>query len=216
MAHPADIQLLYRDASFQTRLHIAGRMRLFDFRLLEAYVPPEGTFLDIGCGHGVWAFWMARLRPQAAVWGVDPDTDKIGVARAAATANNIANTRFEIGRAQDVALPECVLASLVDMMYLIPHDEQERILRSAVERLQPGGRLLLKTVAERPRWKFAWNVIEETLAVHLLGITYGGRFYFRPRAEWQRVLTGLGLDVQTVRLDRGYIHPHVLFVGQKP
>jgi hypothetical protein len=75
--------------------------------------------------------------------------------------------------------------------------------------------LLLKEMSERPRWKYTWNWLEEWLAVRLLRITLGASFYFRPQSGWEALLSGLGLAVQTFRLDKGYLHPHVLFVGEK-
>jgi len=32
----------------------------------------------------------------------------------------------------------------------------------------------------RPRWKYAWNMIQETLAVKVIGFTLGSRFFSAP------------------------------------
>ena len=54
------------------------------------------------------------------------------------------------------------------------------------------------------------------LTVRILKVTQGERFHFRPQAEWEELLTSLGLRVRALRLDRGYLHPHVLFIAEKP
>jgi hypothetical protein len=62
------------------------------------------------------------------------------------------------------------------------------------------------------------NWLEETIAVRVLKITEtteGGKFYFRTRAEWQKLFASLGFSVETVSLDHGYYHPHVAFIARK-
>jgi SAM-dependent methyltransferase len=211
-----DISQYYRHAPWAARLHVAGRWQLFPFQALAEHIPSQGTFLDIGCGYGLCTFFLAYCAPQAQVWGVDPDREKIAVARAAADEQKNPNVHFEIGYAQRLDLPSCDLAILVDVLYLIPWQEQEQVLAEAANRLQPGGRLLVKEMSRRPRWKYTWNLFEEWLAVRLLHITYGQRFYFRSEDDWQKLLQSFGLRVSALRLDEGYLHPHILFIGEKP
>lgn len=197
------------------RLHVRGRWRLFPFPRLLPYLPETGNFLDVGCGHGLWALMMARGRPTAQVWGADPAADKIAVAQQVATRAGLPNLQFSCGLAESMPLPDCTLISLIDVLYLIPYAQQEALLQKLAALLVPGGVLLIKEMGQRPRWKYAWNLLEETLAVRILRITYGTDFYFRPENGWQTLLEGLGLTVETRSLHAGYIHPHVLFIARK-
>ena len=113
----------------------------------------------------------------------------------------------------DVPLPQAV--TILDVFYLIPCEIQERLLGVCVGNLAPGGVIVLKEMAERPRWKVWLNWLEETLAVRVLRITVGSKFYFRTRADWQAIFQRLGFTVETIPLDRGYYHPHVVFVARK-
>jgi hypothetical protein len=54
------------------------------------------------------------------------------------------------------------------------------------------------------------------MATRILKMTYGKGLYFRPEDEWIDLLDSLGLNVRVVRLHKGYLHPHILFVGEKP
>ncbi len=211
-----NIPSFYRDVPLGVRLHVAMRWRLFDFSALADFVPSEGIFVDVGCGYGLWAFYLAHLRPTAEIWGIDPDIAKIGIARALAQSATIDNMRFEVGYAENIKFPECALISMIDVMYLIPFKGQEEILAKAASQLQPGGRLLLKEMGQNPRWKYIWNWVEEWLAVCVLRITQGKHFHFRSDEEWEKLLRSLGLRVKTLRLDINTIHPHLLFVGEKP
>jgi len=215
MSDQAWLNALYAEASWQARWHVRGRWRLFPFPALAAYLPESGAMVDIGCGHGAWAFYMAHTCPHTQVLGIDPDGDKISLALAVARRARIPNVRFvkAVGEAGDI--PPARLISIIDVLYLIPYAAQEKILVKAVDALEPDGRLLLKVMSERPRWKFAWNWLEEWMAVRVLGLTLGSRFYFRPETAWHDLLTAHGLRVTTLRLDAGYIHPHLLLVGEK-
>jgi trans-aconitate methyltransferase len=209
------ISALYRVTPKPVQLHVNLRLRLFPFDKLLEYIPTNGTIVDLGCGHGVWIFYLARRYPRVSLIGVDPDQAKIKIATEIAAQNKISNTRFITGYAEKASLPECDLVSLIDVMYLIPYDEQYQIIETAVSALKPSGRILVKEMDSTPRWKYAWNWMEEVLAVRLFNITVGDHFYFRSVPEWIKLLTQFGLTVKTKRIDQGYLHPHVLLYGVK-
>lgn len=215
MAHSSDVLQLYAGLPLGARFHTWLRWRLFDFPALARHLPEQGTLLDIGCGHGLWSFYAARVRPQLQVWGIDPDVAKIALARHTAESHHITTVHFEVGLAEQFDLPACDIASIIDVMYLIPFEQQAEIVGHTARHLRPGGRLLLKEMSEQPAWKAAWNMFEETLSVKILRITYGAQFFFRPEAEWVGLLEACGLTVMTIRMDRGSLHPHVLFIGEK-
>jgi hypothetical protein len=70
-------------------------------------------------------------------------------------------------------------------------------------------------MASRPRWKRAWNVAQETLAVKAFGWTVGERFHFRDEDGFAALMRAHGLETRAIRLDAGYLHPHVLVRGDK-
>jgi ubiquinone/menaquinone biosynthesis C-methylase UbiE len=207
---------LYREAPIRTRIHVNGRWRIFPFPALAEFVFPQGSMVDLGCGYGLWLLYLAQRYPELQLFGIDPDKEKIRLARETAEAWQPGRVRFAVGAAQALELPSCRMVSLVDVLYLIPLDQQEAVIEAAARQLERGGRLLLKEISTQPHWKFAWNLFEETLAVRLLHITYGQQFYFRPDNDWRCLLERCGLRVETRRLDRGYPHPHILFLGEKP
>ncbi|MDW8282252.1 MAG: class I SAM-dependent methyltransferase [Myxococcales bacterium] len=208
-----DVLRLYPGTA--ARLHVALRWGLFPFGALLPFVPESGLAVDLGCGHGLWPLLLARARPGLHIHAIDPDADKIALARAAARAANLSNIQFSVGTAEEAALPPCHLISLVDVLYLVPWRLQEQLLARAAGCLVRGGRLLLKEMSERPRWKARWNRVQEFLSVRLLRITWGSGFYFREGAAWEALLRHLGLRTWTVRLDAGRPHPHLLLVGER-
>ena len=66
-----------------------------------------------------------------------------------------------------------------------------------------------------PRWKYAWNVVQETISVKIVGFTLGSRFHFRSREDYVSTLAGLGFDTEIIPLHQGYAYSHILYVARK-
>ncbi len=75
--------------------------------------------------------------------------------------------------------------------------------------------LAVKDMDTRPRWKYAWNTIQETLAVKIIGFTLSSRFYFQSRENFTALLQKIGFEVEVVPLDKGYWYPHILYLAKK-
>lgn len=228
-AHPSWLGEAFRDAPLASRLHVGVRWRLMPFlRLLDQVAEDaSGVALDLGCGHGVWPLLLAEQRPGLRVLGLDPDLPRVEVAQAIADRRGLC-ARFLAGRIEDLAASELRpeiekeigagldLISVIDVLYLIPREHEDAVFRSLVGRLRPGGRVFLKEMGDRPRWKRRWNEAQERLAVKLLGITLGSEILVRSEAECRSLMERAGLRVREVPLDAGYLHPHRLFIGEKP
>jgi 16S rRNA G1207 methylase RsmC len=99
--------------------------------------PPEGTFLDLGCGWGPVALTLALLSPTARVWAVDVNERALGLTR-----DNAASLALDGVRA---VTPDEVPADVrFDLIWSNPpirvgkaalHD----LLRTWLPRLAPGG-----------------------------------------------------------------------------
>lgn len=120
---------------------------------------PPGLSLDLGCGEGGDVLWLAR-RGWAAT-GIDLSRTAIARARARADELNLAaGTRFiaadlalwvtqgaQIDRGEEPF--DLITASFLQSPVELP---RQRILRAALDRLAPGGRLVLIGHAAPPPW----------------------------------------------------------------
>jgi 2-polyprenyl-3-methyl-5-hydroxy-6-metoxy-1,4-benzoquinol methylase len=212
---PARVVLsFYRRAPLAVRAHVRVRWATCPFQAVAAAVPREGRVLEVGCGHGLLANYLARESPEREVHGIDIDGPKIDAARAAAELAGV-GTEFTApppGRLPDGPWDAIVI---VDVLYLLTDDQQRRLLRDCAAALGPGGVLVVKEMSPSPRWKSAWNRVQETLAVRLLHITEGeGGFTFLAPEELAARMTDDGLVVSHRPLHKGYPHPHHLLVGR--
>lgn len=146
---------------------------------LAAIAPglPAGRALDLGCGEGADAIWLAEH--GWTVVAVDVSPTALGRARAAAEARGVAHLidfqQHELGD----GFPEGSF-DLVSAQFLHSTIEMDRpaILRRAAAAVTPGGSLLIVDHAAAPPWA-------------------GEKMHHHEFPSADAVVTGLNLDDQT-------------------
>ncbi len=207
---------LYPPVPTSVAAHVRLRWATCPLRAVAAAIPLTGRVLEVGCGHGLLANYLALESPDREVHGVDIDGPKIEAARRAGA---MSGATFSVTDPHSPRLPDGPwdAIAIVDVLYLLTEDEQRRILRACATALAPGGILVVKEMSPSPRWKAAWNRAQETLAVRVLRITEGGGgFVFLPPAQLAGWMADDGLTATHRPLHKGYPHPHHLVVGRKP
>lgn len=191
----------YRQAPIGARLFVRGRAFLSDLAIVERYVPKKGFIVDLGCGHGLFACLLREASPTRRVLGIDLDPRKIEVARGA-----IQDTqwlRFEVGDIVAGQPPKCDAVTIVDVLYLLPFEAQEQVLRNAASALGEGGPLVVKSQERRVDPRYALTYAQEIVTVSL-GFTRGGRerFFFPSRQEAFAMFERAGFLVDVVEMPR--------------
>jgi 2-polyprenyl-3-methyl-5-hydroxy-6-metoxy-1,4-benzoquinol methylase len=207
----------YRRAPRGDRLHVLVRWLSCPFAPIVEVLPSAGRVLEVGCGHGLFSGYLARRAPRLQVHGVDIDEEKIAVAAASDPLDG-GRLHFAVGKSGSVPDGPWDAVVLVDVLYLLDEAAQRALLNSCAAVLAPGGVLVVKDMATRPRWKARWNAAQETLSVRVLRITEGSpEFTFTDPDERARWLVEAGLrEVRARRVDRGRVHPHHLLIGRAP
>jgi ubiquinone/menaquinone biosynthesis C-methylase UbiE len=110
-------------------------------RLVERLDVGAGTtLLDVGCGTGRLARWIAER--GASVTGIDPLAERVEIARA-----NVPNVRFEVGQAEDLSAFSAESFDVVCMSAVLHWVADKKKALSEVRRvLRPGGRLGVTTL----------------------------------------------------------------------
>ena len=209
---------LYDGAPRGDRFHVRFRWWTCPFDAIEAQVPAAGRVLEVGCGHGLLALYLALSGPGRSVTGVDIDEHKITLARQAAERLHPgeADTSFAVVEPDGFAAGDFDAIVIADVLYLLGAQARRALLAQCVEHLAPGGVLLVKETDRVPRWKGTITVAQERLATSVLRITEGDEVSFAPPGEFVAQLRDAGLEVTTERVDRGYVHPHVLIAARAP
>ncbi len=203
----------YSAAPLGARLFVHGRAFLSDLAVVERYVPKKGFIVDLGCGHGLFACLLREASPTRRVLGIDLDPRKIEVARGA-----IRDTqwlRFEVADIAAEPPPRCDAVTMVDVLYLLPFERQEQVLRNAASALGEGGPLVVKAQERRFDPRYALTYGQELITVSL-GMTRGGRerFFFPTREEATALFSRAGFVVDVVEMPRRP-YTDVLYLARK-
>jgi 2-polyprenyl-3-methyl-5-hydroxy-6-metoxy-1,4-benzoquinol methylase len=196
------------------RFHVAVRWRSCPFPQVEAHVPRAGRILDVGCGHGLFALYLAARAPERQVVGVDIDADKLLSARQAAER---AGLPVRFAQSADGMLPDGPwdVITVVDVLYLLGAAVALDLVRRAAAALAPGGVVVVKEIDLRPRWKYRLARVQEVVSTRVTRITEGDGVAFVPPDDIADAMTAAGLTVDRQPLDRGSLHPHLLLMGRR-
>jgi len=124
------------------------------FQELDQYVQNPRRIIDIGCGYAIPATWLLEIYPEARVFGLEPDEERVLIA------NRVVGKRghVQVGLAPDLPDVEGSVdyVMMLDMMHLITDEELQLVLRRIFEKLEEGGTLLIRATVpsgKRVPWK---------------------------------------------------------------
>jgi 2-polyprenyl-6-hydroxyphenyl methylase/3-demethylubiquinone-9 3-methyltransferase len=204
----------YRDAPLLARMFVHGRAFLADLARVEQYVPRHGFIVDLGCGHGLFANLLAESSPMRRVLGLDHDERKIDVARGTVGERGD-RLRFEVADIVAVPPPRCDAVTIVDVLYLMAPEDQERVLKGAGAALSEGAPLIVWTQEARIDPRYALAYMQETIAVSI-GFTRGQkrRFHFPSREDALAMFHRAGFRAEVIEMRRRP-YTDVLFLARK-
>lgn len=184
------------------RLHALIRFLTCPFLRVVAHVPRGGRVLEIGAGHGVFVA-LANDAGARAI-GVEPDLRKVCIAP---------RSLALVAGFDDAIRGRFDAIAVIDVLYAIPKSEWDALLARVAERTDV---LLLKEMDPRRRLKNGWNRLQETISIKVTRITMAEAIVFETPDEMRARLARAGFtNVEVVRIDQGYPHPHVLYVARK-
>lgn len=112
------------------------------YRFFDQLIPRKGQITDIGCGYGTLNYMLVMLSPERQTLGIDYDEDKVEVAQHAFL--NRPNTKFAHGDALQFDLPESDVFVMNDILHYMNYEKQEELIGRCVNKLLPGGMLIIR------------------------------------------------------------------------
>ena len=103
------------------------------------------TIMDIGTGYGVPACWLLERFPNANIFGIDPDGERVRVAAMALGERGVVK-QDAAPRIPLVPVPADA-AMMLDMIHYLPDDALALTFKRLSMNLNPNGRLLIRVAA---------------------------------------------------------------------
>lgn len=192
------------------RAYCWARFRILRQRFLDEigqYLPSRGRVLDIGCGFGLFSLYYAQVFPRLTLRGLDINARRIALAQRAAGRLGLSNVTYELGdavafRADDVYAG----AYMLDIVHHIPEETVRPLLEQLLKGLGPGGRLVIKDVDTRPRYKRWFTHCLDRLMDPKTPVRYWGG------EELESLLVEVGFRVRRQPMVDYLPYPHLLYV----
>ncbi len=177
------------------------------FLELERIVPRHGKIIDLGCGEGIFANFLAITSRQRQLFGVEIDKNRLKKAD-----RGLANTNFSVG---DITRKDIPIADAIVLIHVLHHlnsfKQQEDLILKCRDKLKKGGRLIIAEV--EPKWSFkyllAW-LTDHYLVPWIFEKKFYSPIFFRKSFEWLALLQQYGFESKAIPAEIGKPFPHVI------
>ncbi len=179
--------------------------------IIAQYLPERGNVLEIGCGFGLSGLYFSGFHHNRVIHGYDLDEKRVETASVAAEALGLTNARFAFGDAAHLTLERLFDAAYaIDIIHHLPREAVPKFLLGIYERLQPGGRFIIKDVDNTPAYKRWVSWVTDRVMVGL-----DEPIYYWPVEELCAALRNAGFTVYTHPMPDILPYPHVFYVCEK-
>lgn len=195
-----------------SKIYILIRDKYLPHRIIEKYFPKEGKILDVGCGFGSYALYLALKEPKRSITGIDLNKNRIEEAKKAS--RGLKNIDFYCKDfTKDFKLTKCNVISFIDLLHHVPVKTQTNLIKEAHLKLEKNGIIILKDVARKPRWKYLYNYIHDKL------MTKGDKLFFRSCNEHKNTLMNEGFKIikgpELLKISMFNPIPHFIIIARK-
>ncbi len=208
----------YRNLTRMEKFIVWMRFKTVPVKEIAGMIPPEGKILDLGCGFGIFSYFLAQKYPKLEVVGIDPSGERIKAA------NDVflrpENLRFFRGEIKDLAEKDFDATLLIDVEYLLSREELIEMLKQCYEKIRPGGVLIIKTMNRRRHFRHLLAIstpilISKILSIFrfkIFGFRKGKPHYYHPGA-FKKMLKEAGWQLMEVRdlPMKFFIYPHIIY-----
>ncbi len=214
----ARITRRYASGSAWDRFHVKHRLRFLPHELLLPFLPTSGSVLDIGCGFGLFGWFLAEHRPGLDYYGADIDARKLELGQRS-FADHYAGPRAMQLHAGDVRdwrerPAQFKTVALLDVLLLLPMQLQRELFEFACQSLEKSDDavILLKIQPWLRGMAHLRTFIQETIMVRVLRKTKtsGALFLRQDPALYEGWARELGFECE--RVDVPAYPPSLLLV----
>ncbi|MFA6002652.1 MAG: class I SAM-dependent methyltransferase [Elusimicrobiota bacterium] len=191
-------------------LFFCYRWLAFAHRLVSETIPPAGRIYDLGCGYGIFSNYLAMQRPERRLVAVDLSPVRIRSAERAARALGLRNISFAREDIFRIGLESAQAVIITDFLHHLPSRESQTLLLERIcAAIQPGGKLIIVDVQNRPRWKYilGW-LVDHTIYL-------GDKINYLAIPELIDFLAARGFQSRIVPIDAGRPYSNFLCVATK-
>lgn len=190
------------------------KIRFWDAPYLEveSFIPQKGFIIDLGCGDGFFANYLALASKNRDICGIEINRIRIKDAN-----KGLKNTKFING---DITKKEIPKADAILLFHVLHHlnsySQQEKLLKKCLQKIKKGGKLLIIEVEPKISYKYllAW-LVDHFLVPWIFDKKLYSPIYFRNNKEWINLINNIGFKSRVYNLEKEKPFPHILIEAIK-
>jgi dolichyl-phosphate beta-glucosyltransferase len=204
---------LYEDNGFAG---LFTKIRLWDSPMeeIQKLAPKKGLVVDLGCGDGFLANYLAISNPQTKIIGIELNESRIKNAD-----KGLKNTNFIAGSILEKKIPAADAILLIHVMHHLPsHKDQEILLKQCATKLKKGGELIVAEITNKPFLKYIFTYFTDAVLVPILfeKRVLNKDVFYRSTSQWIDLLSSLGFKAKIISThNRSKPFSHVLISATK-
>jgi len=179
----------YQTEKIGVRIYNFLRLIIFPVDWLSKLLSDfKGKVLCLGCGYGVIETILAVNNPQ--LFFIASDLDKNRISAAQKMVKNVPNINFSVLNVEELSFPSEDTQNIlfIDLIHHVRSEKQIPFLEKVWSLVPKGGALIMKDVDVRPKWKYWWNYVHDSLMA-------GPPLHYRSSEEYERFFMKKGASV---------------------
>jgi 1-acyl-sn-glycerol-3-phosphate acyltransferase len=194
------LNYLFKGPVLEWYLRIKMRIEKY-YQPYNELLPREGEILDLGCGFGFMSYMLSFTAPLRKITGVDYDEEKIRVAANCISKNENLDficddiTRYSFGNKDAILLS--------DVLHYLPQESQEELLFRCIEKLNPGGVILVRDADSKEEKRHKRTKLTEFFSTKFLGFNKTAdaskELYFTSLENISQIVYSKGLKMEVIR-----------------
>ncbi len=177
------------------------RSLILPLKEIDHFIPNQGNIIDLGCGEGVIAKYLARNKKRIVI-GVDKDRSRLP---------NIKNSNllFQYGDITKIDIKDSNGIVISDVLHHLETSNQKKLITKLAKKLKKGGILIIKEIdtKEFVRSKLSrfWDLL----------LYPQDKIFYWDSSDLKNFLISLGFKVKLVRSLRLFPGSTTLFICKK-
>jgi len=183
------------------------RVKLVIEKFYQRYnelIPRNAEVLDLGCGYGFMAYMLNMTAPGRRITGVDYDEEKIRVAQNAVFVNDHLDFHLADITTYDFTPKDVILLS--DVLHYLSFSGQEELLNRCIERLNPGGMIIIRDADSEASKKHKRTKATEFFSTRITGFNKTTdnkkELHFTSLERINKIISRQGLVPEVIREER--------------
>ncbi len=171
--------------------------------------------LDIGCGMGLLGLYLRAAGFQSPVTGIDFDAAKIAQGQTMIQRLGHQDLSLATGNALSDLPSFSGNVVILDILQYFNADDRHQVLRSAMSRVAPGGKLIIRSGLKEASWRFRLTALTDAIAASAKWMKSPPLTY-PTQSDFEGVLSSEGFESTVHPLWGRTPFNNYLIVGSRP